>query len=139
MAYKKPIREPVAIVGSSCCFAGGVTSPSELWKLLEKPVDLSKLVPSSRFNIDAFYHCDAEYHGTTNSSNGYFLEQNPRVFNATFFNIAPKEAEAMDPQQRLLLEVVYEALESAGYTLEMYAGESVGFTMETSYRTPQCQ
>ena len=109
-------------MGSSCRFAGGATSPSQLWRLLENPQDLSKLVPSDRFNIEAFYHPDGEYHGTTNSPKAYFLEQDPRVFDSAFFNITPKEAEAMDPQQRLLLEVVYEALESAGYTLEQYAG-----------------
>lgn len=125
MPYKAPSLEPIAIVGSSCRFAGDSTSPSKLWKFLENPTDLSKEVPPSRFNIKAFYHPDGEYHGTTNSPKAYWLEQDHRIFDATFFNITPKEAEAIDPQQRLLLEVVYEALESAGYTLQQYAGQNV--------------
>ncbi|KAL2129699.1 hypothetical protein VTI74DRAFT_7429 [Chaetomium olivicolor] len=125
MPYKKPISEPIAVVGSSCRFAGGVTTPSRLWRLLENPVDLTREIPPERFNIHAFYHPDGEYHGTTNSPKAYFIEQDHRVFDASFFNITPREAEAIDPQQRMLLEVVYEALESAGYTLHQYAGEKV--------------
>ncbi|KAL2169493.1 hypothetical protein VTG60DRAFT_5962 [Thermothelomyces hinnuleus] len=125
MAYKTPISEPIAIVGAACRFAGGATTPSRLWQLLEKPTDLSQEIPASRFNVEAFYHPDGEYHGTTNSPKAYFIDQDHRVFDAAFFNISPKEAEAIDPQQRMLLEVVYEALESAGYSLHQYAGEKV--------------
>ncbi|KAK3346922.1 hypothetical protein B0T25DRAFT_625126 [Lasiosphaeria hispida] len=125
MAYKRPIREPIAIVGSGCRFAGGVTSPSKLWHVLAHPTDLSQEIPKTRFNIKAFYHPNGEYHGTTNSPKAYFLEQDHRVFDASFFNITPKEAEAIDPQQRMLLEVVYEALESAGYPLQQYSGKNV--------------
>ncbi|KAK0725544.1 putative polyketide synthase [Lasiosphaeris hirsuta] len=125
MAYKRPIREPIAIVGSGCRFAGGVTSPSSLWELLSHPTDLAQEIPKTRFNIQAFYHPNGEYHGTTNSPKAYFLQQDHRVFDASFFNITPKEAEAIDPQQRMLLEVVYEALESAGYSLHQHSGKNV--------------
>ncbi|KAI1134321.1 beta-ketoacyl synthase domain-containing protein [Hypoxylon sp. FL0543] len=125
MAYKQPSAEPIAVIGVSCRFAGGVTSPSKLWEVLCKVPDLSRQVPSDRFNATAFYHPNGEYHGTTNSIKAYWLEQDHRVFDAAFFNITPKEAEAIDPQQRLLLEVVYEAMESAGYTLNTYSGKNV--------------
>ncbi|KAK4035108.1 hypothetical protein C8A01DRAFT_48664 [Parachaetomium inaequale] len=125
MSYSKPLSEPIAVVGTGCRFAGGVTTPSRLWQLLADPTDLTQEVPAERFNIKAFYHPDGEYHGTTNSPKAYFIKQDHRVFDAGFFNISPKEAEAIDPQQRMLLEVVYEALESAGYTLQQYAGEKV--------------
>ncbi|CAJ2510598.1 Uu.00g062230.m01.CDS01 [Anthostomella pinea] len=118
--------EPIAIVGSSCRFAGGATSPSKLWDVLCRAPDLSREVPAGRFNAKAFYHEDGEYHGTTNSIKAYWLDQDHRVFDAGFFNITPKEAEAMDPQQRFLLEVVYEAMESAGFTLSRYNGKDVG-------------
>ncbi|ORY58489.1 beta-ketoacyl synthase domain-containing protein [Pseudomassariella vexata] len=123
--YAQPTLEPIAIVGSGCRFAGGATSPSKLWDVLVNPADLSREVPSNRFNAKAFYHPDGEYHGTTNSIKAYWLKQDHRVFDATFFNITPKEAEAIDPQQRLLLEVVYEAMESAGYTLPQCSGQDV--------------
>ncbi|XXG97955.1 DNA replication protein [Hypoxylon texense] len=125
MAYKPPPGDPIAVVGSSCRFAGGATSTSKLWDVLCKAPDLSREVPPARFNAKAFYHPDGEYHGTTNSIKGYWLEQDHRVFDATMFNMNPVEAEATDPQQRLLLEVVYEAMESAGYTLSTYSGKKV--------------
>ncbi|KAF3765375.1 hypothetical protein M406DRAFT_338852 [Cryphonectria parasitica EP155] len=125
MPYPRPLLEPIALVGSSCRFAGNIKSPHELWKQHSKPEDLSRPVPPSRFSSTAFFHEDGEYHGTTNSVKAYWLEQDHRLFDAQFFNITPKEAEAIDPQQRLLLEVVYESLESAGYTLQQYAGQPV--------------
>lgn len=125
MPYKVPTSEPVAIVGSACRFAGDATSPTALWDLLSDPVDLSKEVPSGRFNVQAFYHPDGGHHGTTDAPKAYWLEQDHRVFDASFFNITPVEAEAIDPQQRMCLEVVYEAMESAGYTLQQYAGKDV--------------
>jgi acyl transferase domain-containing protein len=42
-----------------------------------------------------------------------YLDIDPRHFDATFFKIAPKEAQSLDPQQRLLLQLVWEALEHA--------------------------
>ncbi|KAI0145266.1 beta-ketoacyl synthase domain-containing protein [Xylariaceae sp. FL1272] len=118
--------EPIAIVGSSCRFAGQANSPSKLWHLLCNAPDLSREAPPGRFNAKAFYHPDPEYHGTTNSVKAYWLEQNPGVFDANFFNINPKEAEAMDPQQRILLEIVFEALDAAGISIAQYSGKPVG-------------
>ncbi|TLS24369.1 hypothetical protein PpBr36_08948 [Pyricularia pennisetigena] len=125
MSYSIPPNEPVAVVGSSCRFAGGISKPSELWEQLKNPQDLSQTIPPSRFSATGFFHEDGEYHGTTNSTKAYFLQDDHRAFDASFFNIAPKEAEAIDPQQRMLLETVYESLESAGYTLKQYSGQKV--------------
>jgi phthiocerol/phenolphthiocerol synthesis type-I polyketide synthase E len=46
-------------------------------------------------------------------------------FDASFFDISPKEAEVTDPQHRLFLECAWEALEDAGYDSERYPG-SIG-------------
>jgi phthiocerol/phenolphthiocerol synthesis type-I polyketide synthase E len=46
-------------------------------------------------------------------------------FDASFFDYSPREARFLDPQQRLFLECAWEALESAGYDAEKYAG-SIG-------------
>lgn len=59
------LREPVAIVGSSCHFPGGATSPSKLWELLDKPRDIVQEIPPSRFNTKAFYHPDPQHHGVS--------------------------------------------------------------------------
>lgn len=52
----------------------------------------------------------------------YLLKEDPSCFDNSFFNINAKEAEAMDPQHRILLEVVYEGIESAGYSLQALQG-----------------
>ncbi|MEM9447037.1 MAG: SDR family oxidoreductase [Cyanobacteria bacterium P01_E01_bin.6] len=44
------------------------------------------------------------------------------LFDASFFNISPREAEIIDPQHRLFLECAWEALEDAGYNPENYSG-----------------
>ena len=115
-------NEPIAIIGAACRFPGGATSPSKLWDLLHHPRDLSRKPPATRFNGDGFYHPNPEHHTTTNVTKSYFLDEDHRLFDATFFNTTPKEAEAIDPQQRLLLETVFEAMESAGLTLKGMEG-----------------
>ncbi|PLB52456.1 putative hybrid NRPS/PKS enzyme [Aspergillus steynii IBT 23096] len=123
MAYTHSPKEPIAIIGSGCRFPGDSTSPSKFWELLHSPRDLSKEIPSdSRFNPDGFYHPNGERHGSSNVTKSYFIEEDPRLFDAGFFSIAPREAEAIDPQQRLLLETVYEAMENAGLTLQGLKG-----------------
>ncbi|PKY00558.1 hypothetical protein P168DRAFT_260046 [Aspergillus campestris IBT 28561] len=137
-------NEPIAIIGFSCRFAGGASSPSKLWDLLRDPKDLSKPPPETRFNLEGFYHPYAEQHGNTNVHGAYFLDEDPRCFDTVFFNISPKEAEAIDPQQRILLEMVYEAMEAAGLTLQglqgsdtsVYAGLMIRDYMDVQARDP---
>ncbi|KAF4634027.1 hypothetical protein G7Y89_g4083 [Cudoniella acicularis] len=118
------IKEPIAIIGSSCRFPGGCTTPARLWELLQDPHDILKEIPPNRFNAESFYHQDASHHGTSNVDKAYLLSENISLFDASFFNISPREAAAMDPQQRLLLETVYEAIENAGYSLQKLSGSN---------------
>lgn len=113
-------NEPIAVVGSSCRFAGPATSPSKLWELLKEPRDV--LTKIDRFDTDNFYHVDGHHHGTTNVVDAYMMAEDPKAFDAQFFNIQAGEAESIDPQQRLLLETIYEGIESAGLTLEGMQG-----------------
>ncbi|KAI1772860.1 putative polyketide synthase [Hypoxylon cercidicola] len=119
-------NEPIAIIGMGCRFPGEANSPSRLWELLNDPRDVSQEIPPSRFNIDRFYHKDGGHHGTTNIREAYFLSEDIRKFDSKFFSIPPGEAECIDPQQRVLLEVVYEAVESAGHTLDSLYGSNTG-------------
>ncbi|KAJ0124367.1 hypothetical protein J7T55_005705 [Diaporthe amygdali] len=115
--------EPIAIVGSGCRLPGGATSPSKLWDLLQDPRDvLSDISLKDRFETRGFHHENGDYHGSTNVTKCYLLEQDYRVFDHQFFGIHRREAEAMDPQQKLLLEVVYEAVEAAGYSMHDLQG-----------------
>lgn len=66
------------------------------------------------------------YIQTTNVTKAYLLDEDPWVFDNDFFNISATEASTMDPQQRIILEVVYEAIESAGYSISQLRGSSTG-------------
>lgn len=112
MARKTVPKEPIAIVGSACRFSGDANSPSKLWELLQKPRNIRREIPDSRFSVKGFYHPNHAHHGHFNVKHSYMLNDDPTVFDAEFFGINPIETRAMDPQQRLLLETVYEAIES---------------------------
>lgn len=107
-------EEPIAIIGTGCRFPGSSSTPSQLWELLRQPKHVACTIPADRFSIAAFYHEDGKHHRATNASESYFLTEDIRRFDASFFNISASEAVSIDPQQRLLLESVYESLESAG-------------------------
>lgn len=116
----------IAIVGSSCRLPGNVASPPDFWELLLNPRDLRQNIPQHRFNSSAFYHPHPEHHGTSNATSGYFLEDDVSRFDASFFGVRPREAESIDPQHRIVLELTFEALESAGYSLESIRGSKTG-------------
>ena len=54
------------------------------------------------------------------------------LFDAGFFEIAPKEARAIDPQQRLILELCYVAMQHAGYAPQKLKGSGTGVFMGIS-------
>lgn len=128
--------EPIAIVGSDCRFPGGSSSTSSLWELLKEPRDISKEISDDRFELKGYYHPKGSHHGTTNVQRAYMLDEDPRVFDANFFNISPNEADSIDPQQRLLMEVVYSALEAGGHRVESLRGSDTAVyvgTMSVDY------
>jgi acyl transferase domain-containing protein len=119
--------DPIAIIGMGCRLPGEVKSPSNLWDLLLAMKSGHSLIPAARWNIDAFYHPNGnEKIGTMSMNSGYFIHEDLRDFENSFFGINNIEATFMDPQQRKLLEVVYECLESAGVPLEQINGANIG-------------
>ncbi|NER50059.1 MAG: type I polyketide synthase, partial [Symploca sp. SIO1A3] len=110
--YETQSKEPIAIIGMSCRFPGGVDTPEAFWQLLNDGVDAITEVPLERWNINNYYDPDPDTSGKIATRDGGFISQIDG-FDAPFFGIAPREAQSLDPQQRLLLEVSWEAIERA--------------------------
>ena len=118
-------NEPIAIIGMSCRFPGGANDPQAFWELLHNGVDTVTEIPSSRWDVSAFYDPNPDTPGKMYTREGAFLDTVDH-FDPLFFNISPREAISLDPQQRLLLEVSWEALENAAYAPEQLIGSRTG-------------
>ncbi|MEU8781762.1 type I polyketide synthase, partial [Streptomyces sp. NPDC048637] len=120
-------REPIAVVGLGCRYAGGITGPDRFWDLLAAGTDAMGGFPTDRGWVEwerAYGNPDARA-GEGYARVGGFL-YDAAEFDAGFFGISPREALAMDPQQRILLEVAWEAVERAGIDPTSLKGSDTG-------------
>jgi acyl transferase domain-containing protein len=116
--------EDIAIIGASLRFPGATTL-DEFWDNLAQGRSFIGEVPQRRWDAASFQGDPRREKNKTNCVRGGFLED-VDAFDASFFNISPREAQLMDPQQRIAMELAWRALEDAGYCGPALANSKTG-------------
>jgi amino acid adenylation domain-containing protein len=112
------LSEGIAIVGMVGRFPGAA-SVDEFWDHLCQGVESSTFFTDEQIDPSV----DRELLADPNYIRARGIIEGAELFDASFFNVSPREAEIMDPQARVFLELAYEALENAGYTAESFEGK----------------
>lgn len=106
-------RGKLAIVGMAGRFPDAA-SHEKLWELLEKGLDVHRVVPADRFPVATHVDPTGKAINTSHTPYGCWIDK-PGYFDPRFFNMSPREAFQTDPMQRMALTTAYEALEMSGY------------------------
>ncbi|KAF5023550.1 hypothetical protein F66182_4417 [Fusarium sp. NRRL 66182] len=120
-----PRQDLMAICGMACRLPGGLASADELWEFLVAKKDARSRVPSSRYNVSAYYSPNPKP-GTVATEYGNFLDDSVELgaLDTSVFPLKRTELERADPQQRLMMEVAREAFEDAG--IVNWKGKPIG-------------
>ncbi|KAH9210389.1 polyketide synthase [Leptodontidium sp. 2 PMI_412] len=102
----------IAIIGYSGRFPSSASNEA-FWELLKDGRDVHREIPADRFDWKTHYDPTGKTRNTSRVKSGCFIDE-PGLFDTSFFNMSPREAENTDPAQRLAITTTYEAMEMAG-------------------------
>lgn len=108
----------VAIVGMAGRFPGA-KNVEEFWQNLRNGVESISFFTREELQAEGG---DASELSDPNYVPAKAILEDVELFDASFFDYNPREAEMLDPQHRVLLECAVEAFEHAGYDTEKFAG-----------------
>ncbi|WP_211696582.1 beta-ketoacyl synthase N-terminal-like domain-containing protein [Mycobacterium spongiae] len=128
----------VAVAGMSCRFPRAA-GPAGLWTLLGDGVDAVGPMPASRLpgNHQPLRPPGAADDSQAHGDAGYLDDISE--FNASFFNISPREAKLTDPRQRLARELAWELFHGAHIIPAVASERRIGVfigAMNDSYGLP---
>ncbi|WP_226001952.1 type I polyketide synthase [Paenibacillus sp. BJ-4] len=107
----------IAVIGVSGKYPGA-ENIREFWRNLQEGKDCITEVPKDRWEHDLYFDKERNKPGKTYCKWGGFMKQiNP--LDSAFFHLSPHEVSLMDPMEQLFLEIIWNLLESAGYTREV--------------------
>ncbi|HEX3528277.1 MAG TPA: amino acid adenylation domain-containing protein, partial [Thermoanaerobaculia bacterium] len=107
----QPAAPGIAIIGLAGRFPGA-RNVAELWRNLRAGVESIAVLSDEELreaDVDPRWLADPGF------VKAAAVLDDVELFDASFFNINPREAAITDPQHRIFLECAWEALESAGY------------------------
>ncbi len=113
------ISQHIAIIGMTCRFPKA-KNIDEYWQNLCDGVE-----SVSFFTVEelAAQGIDSALLNDPNYVKAHAVLEDIDRFDASFFDLTPREAEVTDPQHRLFLECASEVLESSGYDPDTYTGK----------------
>lgn len=126
-------NKDIAIIGLDCRLPKS-NNAREFWDNLIERRNCLDAFPESRYQYAETFQM--QLGGATSDSDFESLRRNYSFkagyledidkFDASFFNIPPREAKHMDPRQRFFLEVAWSAVEDAGYNKDTFYGSNTG-------------
>ncbi|RAM48425.1 MAG: polyketide synthase [Hapalosiphonaceae cyanobacterium JJU2] len=118
----------IAIIGMSGCFPEA-PNIDQFWQNLRDGVEsIHRFSDQELKNLSV----DAALLNDPNYVKAEGLIEDIDLFDASFFEISPREAEIMDPSPRFFLEHSWKALEDAGYSSQIYK-KPIGVYAGTSF------
>jgi acyl transferase domain-containing protein/acyl carrier protein len=112
------ISEHIAIIGMTCRFPKA-KNLDEFWQNLRDGVESVSFFTNEELVAQGI---DPAVLNDPNYVKANAVLEDIDLFDASFFDLTPREAEITDPQHRLFLECASEVLESSGYNPDTYAG-----------------